>query len=206
MENYSIRRLVMKWYRPIPCDNTVKNPLVCSETNLITYQLKEEHFLSGEKIMNWNDDIFFKSDSKICDGTPDDAVQNSMMLPIYSNRLINEIFDAGINGIQFLPIKIQQSDGENIPGFSVANVLNVIDAFDFERSVFDRFEDDFPNPHVRGQIAGVLRFVLIEGKLDGHDIIRLKEYPLAFFVSEKFKRMFVANRFTGYSFSSVELS
>jgi len=86
----------MKWYRPIPCDNTVKNPLVCSETNLITYQLKEEHFLSGEKIMNWND--------------------------------------------------------------------------------------------------------------DGHDIIRLKEYPLEFFVSEKFKRMFVANRFTGYSFSSVELN
>ena len=47
--------------------------------------------------------------------------------------------------------------------------------------------------------------MLIKEKLEGFDVIRLKEYNQRFFVSEKFVEVFEKNHFTGYSFKEVEL-
>lgn len=195
----------MKWYQPIECDNTVNNPLVCDFDNLEQFGYNENNFKEGICINEWNSDIFLQAKKKKNDGYPDDVLQNHLMLPIYSLNFITELNRIGIEGVQYLPIKILKSDNGCLDGFCIANILHFIEAFDEQKSDFNRFSLDFPNPNVRGKIAGVKKFVLKKEKLKGFDIIRLKEYKQRFFVSAKFKDMFEKNKFTGYSFKEVEL-
>lgn len=195
----------MKWFQPIECDNTVKKPLVCDYDNLEEYGFDQYSFKTGIIINNWNMNIFMQAKAKRYSGNPDDALQNYLMIPIYSERFRVTLGNAGIEGIQYLPIKVLRSNTDSIDGFCIANILNFIEAFDYEKSDYDRFDEDFPNPNVRGEISGVRRFVLKKEKLNALDIIRLKEYELSFFVSEKFKEVFERNKFTGYSFREVEL-
>lgn len=129
-----------------------------------------------------------------------------MGIPIFSNRLKNELNANNIKGIQYLPILVLRPNNKRIEGFCIANLLNFISALDYEKSNYDFFPDDFPNPNVRGEIAGVLKYVLQRDKLKGMDIVRLKDYELSYFVSKEFKEIFERNRFTGYSFEKVDLS
>ncbi|MDF2804186.1 MAG: uncharacterized protein K0S61_4091 [Anaerocolumna sp.] len=195
----------MKWYKSIECGNTVRIPFVCDSGNLEEEGYDHFFFKQGNYIADWNDKLFLKASEKRNNGNPDDALQNYMMLPIYSSRLIKELERAEIGGIQYLPIKILRIDNQTIDNFCIANFLNFIEAFDEENSKFVRFKDDFPNEKVRGKIAGVTKFVLKKEKLTGLDVIRLKEHRQSFFVSEKFKNVFEMNKFTGYEFKEVEL-
>jgi len=195
----------MKWYQPIECDKTVKDPLVCDFCNLEQLGYEESIFKQGIFINDWKDNVYFRVKKGRNDGDPDDALQNYLMLPIYSPRLITALDINEIRGIQYLPIQVIKFNGVCLDGFCIANMLNFIEAFDEEKSVFDRFSEDFPNPNVRGKIAGVRKFVLKKKNLEGYDIIRLKEYKQRFFVSDKFKNIFQSNKFTGYSFREVEL-
>jgi hypothetical protein len=196
----------MKWYKPISCDNTVKNPLVCDYTNIEDYGFDEWSFFAGGKINNWNNDIIFQAKKKKNDGDPDDVLQNAEMLPIYSEKLIKELNKTEIEGIQYLSVNILKFDGKSIDGFSIVNFLNKIEALDYDKSDYNNFSVDFPNPNVRGKIAGVKKYVLKKNKLAGFDIVRLADYEQAFFVSEKFKELFERNKFTGYSFKEIELT
>jgi len=196
----------MKWYKPFECDNTVKNPLVCDYSNIDEYGFSKWDFVNGELINNWNDNIIFQSKKKKNDGTPDDVLQNHLGLPIYSEKLKNALIVNRIDGIQFLKITILLSDNSQIDGFSIANFTNFIEALDHDRSKYTRFSDDFPNPNVRGKISGITKFILLQRKIIHFDIFRLKDFELRYFVSEKFKKIFDENNFTGYSFEEVELS
>lgn len=195
----------MKWFQPIECDNTVKKPLVCDYGNFEQHGYDEHSFKVGKRIANWDEEFYIKATDNKCNGAPDDALQNSYMLPIYSERLINELNRVDIQGIQYLPIKILNYHNELHNGYKIANFLNFVEAFDYEKSVYNKFPQDFPNPNVRGQIAGVMKFVLKKEMLCGLDIIRLKEYKRRFFVSEIFVDVFEKNNFTGYSFKEVDL-
>ncbi|HBC86286.1 MAG TPA: hypothetical protein DCZ94_04955 [Lentisphaeria bacterium] len=90
--------------------------------------------------------------------------------------------------------------------FSIANFLNFVAAFDYKKSKYERFEDDFPNPNVRGKLSMIDKYALHREKLVGLDVIRLKDYKRRFFVSEKVKKLFEEYKFTGYSFIEVELT
>ncbi|MHC1681722.1 MAG: DUF1629 domain-containing protein [Clostridiaceae bacterium] len=195
----------MRWFQPIECDKTVKKPLVCDYSNFEEYNFDEDEFKIGKEIINWQSDIIFEASQKKYDGIPDDALQNAYMIPVYSKKLIDELLEAGIEGIQYLPIRVLNYKGEVQNTFCIANILNYIEALDLSKSNYNRFGEDFPNPNVRGVIAGVTKFVLLKEKLKGFDIIRLKEYNLSFFVSERFVEIFEKNNFTGYSFQEVEL-
>lgn len=195
----------MKWFQPIECDKTVKKALVCDDSNFEEYDFEEYDFKTGKEILNWPNDVFFKASQKKYDGIPDDALQNAYMIPVYSKKLMDELASAGIEGIQYSPVKVLNYKDEVQNIFCVANFLNYAEAFDFNKSIYNRFSEDFPNPNVKGAIAGIMKFVLIKEKLEGFDVIRLKEYNQRFFVSEKFVEVFEKNHFTGYSFKEVEL-
>lgn len=196
----------MNWFHPIACDKTVKEPLICDNDNLIEGGFSENSFMAGKLIEKWNSGIFFQSKKKAHDGLPDDVLQNHLMIPVFSERLIQELNRAKIEGIQFLPIEILDSNGKRLEGYSIANFLNFIDAMDYDASLYNRFSETFPNPHARGKIAGIRKFVLKRNLLHGLDALRLKEYKFAIFVSETFKSIFEKNRFTGYSFKKIQLS
>ena len=196
----------MKWYEPIDCDNTVPDPFVCDTDNLEGSGLTRSDFLKGNLIEGWPDNISFQARKVPNDGTPDDALQNHLMLPVYSERLLHALQDERIQGLQFLPIRVKRPNGELIPGFSIVNIINSVSALDLDHSICHRFPLDFANPNVRGKIAGIQRTVLLGDRLTGLDIIRLKDFKQSFFVSERIKNLFEINRFTGYSFEEVELS
>ena len=82
------------------------------------------------------------------------------MLPIYSSKLKGTLEKAGVIGIQYLPIRILNPDGNAVGNFYIANILNLVAAFNLDNSIFNRFHSDFPNPNVRGKISGAERFVL----------------------------------------------
>jgi hypothetical protein len=190
----------MKWYQPIECDNTVKNPLVCDYDNLIDYGFSENDFFSGKAIDNWKPGVVFKAIKFENDGDPDDA------LPIYSERLTIDLQKEKIVGLQYLPIDVQRPNDDILKGFNLINILYLVTAFDYNKSDYNVFKDDFPNPSVRGKLAGVMKFVLIESALTGKDIIRLAEYKRRFFISEKIMEIFKNHKFTGYSFRQIELT
>ncbi len=196
----------MKWFQPIECDNTVDDPLVCDHSNFEKLGYDENDFRKGKRISRWNSKVFLQAKEKADDGDPDDALQNSYMLPIYSQRLVDALKEEKISGIQYLPVRILRPNKREIKGFSIANFLNFVAAFNYEKSDYDRFKEDFPNINVRGKLAGVKKFVLHEKELGGLDIIRLKDYNLRFFFSENVKKVFEDNKFTGYSFIEVELT
>jgi hypothetical protein len=196
----------MKWFHPFECDNTVKRPFVSDYNNLEENGFNEWDFRKGKKIAKWKENIIFKAIKKKNDGNPDDALQNHLMLPIYSERLINALNKNKVKGIQYLPVHILRANDELVEGFGIANFLNIIEALDLKKADFSRYQHDFPNPIKRGQISMIRKYVLKQDKLNSVDITRLKEYPLAFFVSEKFKQIFEENKFTGYSFEEVELT
>lgn len=195
----------MKWYYVIACDNIKKHPMVCGNDNLDEYGYSEVDFIIGKKITNWNNNIIFQAKTPKHDGDPDDALQNKQMLPIFSNNLIDELNKINITAIQYLPIKVLRPDNTIVHGFSIANLLDIVGAFNFDKSSFDRFDLDFPNKNVRGKIAGVTKYVLNSDMLGGKNIIRLKEYNRAMFVSDIIRNIFKINKFTGYSFKEVEL-
>jgi hypothetical protein len=195
----------MRWYQPIECDNSVEKPLVCDFSNFEDYNYDEDDFKIGKSFCNWPNDIFMKANQKKYDGIPDDVLQNAYMIPVFSKRLKDELTNAKINGIQYLRIKVINFNDVEQKTFYIANFLNYIEAFNYTKSIYNRFGNDFPNPNVQGKIAGVRKFVLLKEQLKNFDIIRLNEYNLSFFVSERFVDVFGKNDFSGYSFNEIEI-
>ena len=192
------------WYQPIECDNTRETPLICDSSNFEEFGFSEEDFKSGNKITNWPEAVVFGATEKRYDGIPDDALQNSYMIPIFSQKFKNVLEGAGIKGIQYLPVTVQGLNGNDFTGFYIENFLNLIEAFDFKNSAFNLFAEDFPNPNVRGKIAGVRKFVLRSTEIGNVDIFRLAEYRRRFFVTQKVKELFIDNELKGYSFIPVD--
>jgi hypothetical protein len=192
----------VEWFRVVPCDNAVANPLVVCLVDLETH---EDDLLVGRPVEGWGGTSTFRSRDRGDDGDPDDVLQNDVHgLPIFSARLRAALDASGITGIQYLPVRVLQSDGTPVEGFSIANVTNLVPALDMLRSDYVVFGDERPDR--RGEIKGIRRAVLRAPALAGYDILRLNEFDLAICVSERFRDAFVAGRFTGYSFDPVDLS
>lgn len=192
----------MNYYNPVPCDNTVKKPYVANSEFLSNYD--EWNFVRGDEFSHWEGAIWVKAKTTELDGEPDDVLQTRLFLPIYSSRLQKALKDAGIKGIQFLPIKVFKSDGSEIKGYAIANVLNLLPALDEDKSKFTLFGN--VRPDKPNDIMSIEKMVIHKSVVEKHDIFRLRSYPLALLVSDKFKKIFEDNKFTGYSFPRVELS
>jgi hypothetical protein len=192
------------WYWIVACDNTVENPLVVSEASL--QGLDESDFTSGVTIANWDETAWFRSPNADLDGDPDDVLQNHLGLYIYSMRLRNALNAADITGIQYLPVRVFLSDGSQIEGFAIANILCLVPALDLENSDFDVFPDDYFLPERRGKVRGIRKPVLRRAAVEPFDVIRLAEFKWYACVSERFKHVFEKNRLTGYSFHELTLS
>jgi hypothetical protein len=107
----------------------------------------------------------------------------------------------GSHDIQYLPLRVFRSTGEEIHGFAIANVIACIAALDRQHSqllVEDESEID-PRTGQRKVIA-IWKAALKRETLIGHDVVRLLEFPSPIFVSERFADVFQQGRFTGSVF------
>jgi hypothetical protein len=190
----------VKWFDPIACDNTVPDPYVADDGDI---GMQDWMLRSGQAIGNWPKDAWIKAAEPENDGDPDDVLQSYLGVPIYSARLRVALGEIGMGDIQYLPIRVLRPNGEEIEGFSIANITTVRDALDRKRSDISRFADNFPAPSKRGLISAVRKTVLLGSRLGGCDIFRLDGYRVAYYVSERFKEVFEKGGFTGYSFHGV---
>lgn len=182
----------------------MENPLIADNVDL--KGANELELVSGQLIKNRDKTAWFKASKSKYDGDPDDVLQNALGLPIYSARLRKAMDKAGITGIQYLPVRVFRFNGSPIEGFAIANILNLLPALDFEKSDYDLFEDDYFLTERRGKVRGIRKPVLRSFIIEGYDIFRLREFKRYIIVSERFRNIFLANSFTGYSFHQVHTS
>lgn len=194
----------MKWYDGIDCDNAVANPYVADTGDLMGVEQWE--LWSGKTMAHWNETAWIQARKPGNDGDPDDALQSYLSPPIYSARLRQALEAAGITGIQWLPLHVLRPDGTEIPGYAIANIVNLVEgALDLERSDYDVYPPDYFLPERVGKISGLRIPVLRAEKILGLDIFRPAEYVVSFYVSERFKQAFEKAGCTGHSFREIEV-
>lgn len=193
----------MKWYWVVSCDNTVTEPFVAEAGSP---SLDSLALTSGRAIESWSEDTWLRAKRPECNGEPDDALQNHLGLPIFSKRLVATLDRAGIRGFQYLPVRVMRSDGSGVGSFFVANVLNLAAALDLKHSDYTVFPADYFLEARRGRISALRKPVLVADAIGEFDALRLEEFPEFLFVSDTFRRVFVAGEMTGYSFHEVPVT
>lgn len=166
----------------------------CTDTKgFEQYELSE-----GKYIHNWDREITFYFDPKEGERLTD-YLANNLGWFIVSERfkaILEEIDD----GIQYLPINLV-SKGENkiLKGFSIANILNVVDALDLENSDYIVFELDGES------IYSVRKYALRKETIQSKHIIKLKGDEIPIFISEELKELIERNNITGCDFLEVKV-
>ncbi len=191
----------MKYYEIFDCEHAVKDPMVC-ETNLEDLKINKRIFRICKEFTG-SENIKFYAELKEDDGTPDDFLQNTEMVPIFSPRMREAIEEAGITGIQYIPIEVEHYNKEKLEGYCIANVLNSVpDALDIDKSIFWNSKSD------NGKLLLYIPSIKSEKVPDSIDIFRLKyderienDYSTFIVVSDKFKSIIAKNKFTGIGFS-----
>jgi hypothetical protein len=159
----------------------------------------------GRRIQNWNRDSYLKSSDMKHDGAPDDYLPG-LGLPILSPRFRAALEGnrVGVHDIQYLPIRVFQSTGEEVPGFSVVNVITRVPALNREHSeMLDEDESEIDPLTNAPVVRSIWRAALNEAPLRGHDVIRLTEFWAPVFVSERFAEVFRSGGFTGATLMPV---
>jgi hypothetical protein len=192
------------YWDPIENTNTVRRPLVTSRHDL--KGIEPWDLRRGRRLDRWDEAAWVQALGGGRGATPDDVLQHHLGLgiPICSPRLRAALDAAGIAGIQCLPIEVRRADGSTVATFFVANILNLVAALDVERSAVTYFGPERPDR--AGEIKSIERPVLRCAAVEGYDVLRLAEYPLALVVSDAFKRAFEDARCTGYSFEALDLA
>lgn len=188
----------VRWFWPVASDNTVDDPYVGDLADLDGFE--EGDLDCGKYIEKWTPNASIRATQSTNDGEPDDVLQTCLSVPVYSRRLRSAIEEAGIAGIQYLPVMVFRPDGTRIGGYSIANLLNVVPALDLDKSDYDVYPDDYFLPQRRGQISGIRKAVLRRSALKDLDVIRLAEFVVDIYVSDRFKTIFERGKFAGYSF------
>lgn len=198
----------MKWFWAMPCSNTVARPLVCEVDNFSKYDnfgfgyRAERYFYQARWIRDWPEDICFTTNKEANNGEGDDVLQTARPIPIYSQRMVEQLQAGRTCGFQFLPVAVSDFHGNGMGQYYIANCLTMRDAFDYDRSNYTRFPQDFPNEEARGKIICGTVVLRKEGLPDDRPF-RLREVPSRLFVPDWFVRIFKENHFTGYSFLQI---
>lgn len=187
-----------KWHRVFMRADNMSDSMQVDEVHLEGFKLRD--FKQGTVLNGWRGEGYFRCTDPDFDGIPDDALATPNMLPVYSERLQNAIRDEGIGGIQFLPVDVFSLGRGKISGYAIANILNVVDALDLQRSSYMVYDDGFPE-QIRGKIKWVSDMILKGEVLQEMDICWLRQYPVAMCVSGRFAKMFKRGKFTGIKFS-----
>lgn len=184
------------WYRLVHPGGTHLKGFVTTEHDLKGFV--PEAFERGQPVEGWDESAWLQAADPVLDGLPDDVLCTDLPLVVFSRRLREALEAAGIGGIQYLPIRVLRSDGSNVPGYCIANVLNFVSALDWERSEYNLWGDD--DPSRRDEIRDLRTVHLKRTALRSYDLIRLREYDVALFGSERLRRLFQGRQFTGFSF------
>lgn len=129
----------MKYYKIIDSDE-YKNPndIICYAENCYEskYNIKHYDVNQGLFLKDYNDGITFYYDEK--NGSKvTDYISNNLGWIIISPRFKTILEVVGVNNVQYIPIEIRgQSTNDVIMGYSIVNIINLVDGLSLESSVY----------------------------------------------------------------------
>jgi hypothetical protein len=191
------------FYSLLERDNLVKNSFVADKWDLQRFEGK--YFDRAETITDWPADTKFCASTPKYDGDLDDFVVNNAGVPLITGRLLALIKKHKTPAFQALPTRVVSCGGLDQAAF-ILNFTETIIGLDLERTPFDRYPPDWSTVPLRGKVWTIRAPTLKGADVEGWDLFRCSEYPPRLFASEKFKKVFKANRMTGVSFHRVSLS
>lgn len=197
------------WYEMIiGAAGRVPHPLVASVADFRGRDWMEIHH--GWRIEDWDARSVMRSRLAEHDGAPDDVLANAFGLPVFSERLRWALAtaDVGVHDMQYLPIWIARFAGEELAGFSLANITTRVGALNAtECSAGLDLSYEVIDPATgKAKVRGIQVAALKAELLEGHDVIRLLEFFPPVFVSGRFVSVFDNGGFTGATFVPVTVS
>ncbi len=188
----------MKYYQLLYDYKNDSDYIYCEAKKEISFG--KDLLYKGEIIRNWDENttfIYDRNDGNIIS----DYIANSVILPMMSEKFYNIFQEKIEDSVQFLPVLIEEKDTTKKNSAYILNVLSVIDgAIDFEESDFDIFKFE------EIEITSFRKHVLIENNIGGMHIFRLKEDPLALFVSEQIKDLIDNSKLKGFDYFEISLT
>jgi hypothetical protein len=195
----------MNWYDIIEGDeNRLPNFFMATKFELFSRDSNDIKI--GDYISDWNSETRLWSNEQKWDGMPDDILANALGWPIFSRRLREAIAQQGIGigDIQYLPINVARSTGEELIGFAVANVITRLPALVPEHTKMYRTDNNTNDPLTgKPKVTSAWKTALRAELVQDHDVVRLLEYSPPILVSERFVEIFNNNGFTGATFTRV---
>lgn len=197
--------MIEHWFDMIPDeDSRVSNPLLTSIEDL--FGIDHYDLAIGKPIKSWNSDSYLQSECPEKDGDAEDVLCEHLGVPTFSARLREALANAKVatQDIQYLPVHVFQSTGEEVEGFAFANVVTRVEALDHEHCEMLDLDESTIDPLTgKPKVTGVWTAALKQNALVGHDVIRLVEFWSPVFVSERFVEVFSKGNFTGVTFHRV---
>lgn len=176
-----------------------KNIMTCLSKEL--YGIDEKGPNRGLTLDRWDDRVTFTYRPR-GNRSLADHLGNDLGWFIVSPKFRGVLEDCVSEGIQYLPITLQnESTGEMVEGYQVANIFLLVDAVDREHSVV--------NEYSHGGILhwSVVKFALRRDKVEDLDVFRVKEsdrmVSISVFLSERVKNAIEKNGITGVDFLEV---
>ena len=164
---------------------------------------------AGRRIEKWDPNAIALFDEE---AEPPDFPFTSNDLPVFSPRLKALMESLGVEGIQYLPLRIRhQASGREVQGYQLANYLCLIDCLDWDRSVYQLWTKDNllfweQRPHMLGTFRDVQKAVLDSSRIGTVPIFRLWGWEVMVVVRGDIKRAVEAAGMTGCWFSALEAS
>lgn len=152
------------------------------------------HILTtGKTIKDWPNVEFYYSSK--ASNLENEYLLNATSWPIIHKKVKKGFNKQGINGIQYLPIKLIDVVTDIVnEDYLVMNVLNIIEAIDLEKSEyshnekFDLYTFLPPTTYLDKQIC------------QNHDIFRASKSKQGIYVSQKIKDIIEKNQWIGFEF------
>lgn len=184
----------MNYYKLL-LDDSNENDVVCYCNDIHGFEQYELD--EGKFIQDWVSDITFYFNPLEGDRITD-YLANNLGWFVVSNRFKNVLSESGIDGIQYLPVKVINSkDNTTIDNYYVANVLHVVDALDLQNSDYSVMDIDGE------KIYSIRKYVVIQDKVKNVHLFKLKGYEIPIFASELVKKLTEKNNITGCDFLEI---
>ena len=169
--------------------------MMCSKFDL--QGLSEYILYNDSPILNWPQPppVFWGNKGEI----EDYITTTANGWELFSARTVEIFHGFGVRGVDFHPVRIiVQETGEEIEGYAVAHVWNLIEGLDREHSDWMAAKN---NPD---KVISVFTAVLRAEAVQNEDAFRLKESKVAVYLSERVTKAIKSQKLTGFKFFPIK--
>lgn len=123
-----------------------------------------------------------------------DYLANNLSFLIVSEKVRYILEGFNLCRCQF--IEVREKNSKNLLGYLI-NCVEHYTALDVEKSICQHFPDNKLRPLI------VIRYAILEEKINGKDLFQLQESTIPYFISERVKRKLAKEKVIGFDFERV---